>query len=76
VELSSRLLGSLENPSTYHWNEAKRVFRYLNGTRDLGILICGLNENGQNELIAYSDSDFADSKDYKSTSGCVILLLQ
>ena len=31
----------LENPKGIHWDGVKRIFRYLNGTRNFGILFQG-----------------------------------
>lgn len=51
--------------------EVKRIFRYLNGTRDLGIQYN--NRYNEREIEAYCDSDFAGDPDTrKSTSGFVI----
>lgn len=64
VSLLSRYM---ENPSVKHLQVAKRVLRYLKGTADFGILY---KKGGVNELIAYTDSDYAgDIDDRKSTSG-------
>ena len=54
-------------PSIKHWSAVKRIFRYLNGTIDLGILY---GKNVDSTCIGYSDSDWAgDRDDRKSTSG-------
>jgi hypothetical protein len=51
---------------------AKRVLRYLKGTLDFGIFY---KKGGNNDLVAYTDSDYAgDLGDRKSTSGYVFLL--
>ena len=51
-----------------HLTAVKRIFRYLNGTKDFGLWYpCSNNF----ELVGYSDADFAGYKvDRKSTSGC------
>lgn len=69
VSLLSRFM---ENPSAKHMLLAKRVLRYLKGTTDFGILY----KKGEiNELVAYTDSDYAgDMDDRKSTSGYVFML--
>ena len=55
-------------PTTKHWTAVKRIFRYIKGTCDLGILNSGYS-------VGYSDADWAgDRSDRKSTSGyCFIL---
>lgn len=58
---------NLEKPNQHHWLLVKRIFRYLKGTIDLGILYCK-NENFE----TFSDADYAgDKKTRKSTSGTV-----
>jgi hypothetical protein len=48
------------------------VLRYLKGTIDFGIFY---KKGGDDELVAYTDSDYAgDLEDKKSTSGYVFLL--
>lgn len=69
VSLISRFI---ENPTQLHLQAAKRVLRYLKGTTDFGIFY---RKGGDDELIGYSDSDYAgDLEDRKSTSGYVFLL--
>jgi transposase InsO family protein len=67
VSTLSRYLG---NPSRTHFAAVKRVFRYLQGTKELGTQY-GLSSE---TLLGYSDSDWAGSKDdRKSTSGHIFL---
>jgi transposase InsO family protein len=55
------------NPSKEHWVAVKRIFRYLRGTTDLGLLY---KKSSPAELIGYSDADWGgDIQDSKSTSG-------
>jgi len=69
VNLISRYM---ENPTEFHLQVAKRVLRYLKGTLDFGIFY---KKGGNNELVAYTNSDYArDLGDRKSTSGYVFLL--
>jgi len=69
VSLISRYM---ENPTELHLQVAKRVLRYLKGTLDFGIFY---NKGRNNDLVAYTDSDYAgDLGDRKSTSGYVFLL--
>ncbi|KFD60198.1 hypothetical protein M514_09835 [Trichuris suis] len=60
----------LESPTKADWEAVKRIFKYLRGTTDFGILYKGkANSRG---LEAYSDADFAgDVKLRKSMSGVV-----
>lgn len=69
VSLISRYM---ENPTEVHLLAAKRIFRYLKGTADFGILC----KNGrESSLIGFSDSDYAgDLDDRKSTSGFVFMM--
>ncbi|KAL0359253.1 UNVERIFIED_CONTAM: Retrovirus-related Pol polyprotein from transposon TNT 1-94 [Sesamum angustifolium] len=59
------------NPGIEHWKAAKKVMRYLQGTKDLQIY-----KHTENlEVVGYSDSDFAGCLDTrKSTSGYIFLL--
>lgn len=69
VCLTSRYM---EKPTEVHLQAAKRIMRYLRGTVNFGILY---SSQGKEELIAYTDSDYAgDIDDRKSTSGYVFLL--
>ena len=62
----------MENPTKLHLQAAKRVLRYLRGTIDFGIFY---RKGGDDELVAYTDRDYAgDLEDRKSTSGYVFLL--
>lgn len=59
----------MEAPTVLHQQAVKRVFRYLKGTTELGILY---RKGGEGSLFAYSDSDYAGDLDgRKSTSGYV-----
>lgn len=59
----------MDAPTLLHEMAVKRVCRYLKGTTELGILY---KREGQETLLAYSDSDYAgDLDDRKSTSGYV-----
>jgi hypothetical protein len=61
----------MSNPNPTHWAAVKRVFRYLNGTRTLGITY---EAGGEFEPLAYSDSDWGSNpNDRKSISGMVFL---
>jgi hypothetical protein len=67
------------DPSNEHLVALKRVFRYLNGTKDWRLRFGGalgestLGGEGEGALRCYVDSDYAGCPDdYKSTSGLVI----
>ena len=65
------LARQLKKPKNCHWEAAKRVLRYLKGTRDLGITYCASNEQ---PVVGYSDSDWGtDPVDRKSTAGHVFM---
>nr|CAH66646.1 OSIGBa0146I21.3 [Oryza sativa] len=42
-------------PTKRHWTEVKNVFRYLNGTRDLGLFF---KKNQDSTLIGYTDARY------------------
>ncbi|CDF77556.1 Retrovirus-related Gag-Pol polyprotein [Chondrus crispus] len=58
------------NPCESHWAGVKRVMRYVQGTRNLGIVFD--NKSKSPELLGFSDADWAGCSDSrKSTSGYV-----
>ncbi len=63
-----------ENPGPTHWKAAKRVLKYLAGTRNHGLCFDGRHIDN-NLLIGYSDADYAgDCDTRRSTSGFVFVL--
>jgi hypothetical protein len=57
----------MQEPRESHWNAAKKVLRYLQGTKDYGL---EYKRNKKFRLVGYSDADFArDVDDRASTSG-------
>ena len=53
-------------PKESHFNAVKRIFRYLNSTKDLGLFYPKAQSL---DLLSYSDADYAGSRiDQKSTS--------
>jgi len=63
----------MANPSQAHWEQAKRVLRYLKGTSD-SALEYGKDAHGA-ELVGWSDSDYAsDSSSRRSRTGYVFML--
>lgn len=62
----------MDKPTELHLQAAKRVLRYVKGTMELGIQY---KRGGAEELLGFTDSDYAgDVDDRKSTSGYVFLL--
>ena len=60
------------NPTRRHWTGIKRILRYLKGTSDLGLYY---SSSVEEELIGYSDSDWAgDLDNRKSVSGYMFKL--
>ena len=62
------------NPSIDHWKAAKKVLRYLQGTKDYMLTF---KRYDQLEVIGYTDSDFASCLDSrKSTFGYLFMLAE
>jgi hypothetical protein len=60
------------DPGLQHWMAAKRVLRYLAGTRDWGITYRKITDLPHDNLFhGYSDASFADNEDQTSTTGFV-----
>lgn len=56
-------------PREEHWKAVKRVFRYLNGTRDIGLVYKKVETP---KIVCYTDADWAgDHESRKSLSGMV-----
>jgi hypothetical protein len=70
----------MHNPTTDHYNAAKRILRYIKGTLDSGIMfkkgdLWDKQAQLTVQLSAFSDADWAgDPNDRKSTTGFVIML--
>lgn len=66
-----KLARYVENLTSEHWQCVKRVFRYLQGTKNLELKY----EAGPCQLQAYVDADWAGSQeDRKSTTGYCLTL--
>ena len=64
----------MANPAVSHWNAAKRVFRYLQGTQEHALVYGGHGGKDQ-PLYGYSDSDWGnDVNDRRSVTGWVFFL--
>ena len=60
------------NPGLDHWRAAKKVMRYLQGTKDYMLMF---RHTDSLEVVGYSDADFAGCVDSrKSTSGYIFML--
>ena len=60
------------NPSPEHWTAIKHVFRYLNGTQDLGIIYKKMSKIN---LDGYTDANWGSNPvDQKSISGYIYLI--
>nr|CAD40421.3 OSJNBa0065J03.17 [Oryza sativa Japonica Group] len=58
-------------PTKHHWTGVKNVFRYLNGTRDLGLFF---KKNQDSTLIGYTDASYlSDPHNARSQTGFVFL---
>ena len=61
----SHLSQYLDAPRTTHLHAVTRVFRYLSGTKDLKLVLGGLDST----VVGYSDSDWASQTHRHSISG-------
>ena len=60
------------NPGVDHWRAAKKVMRYLQGTKDYMLMY---RQTDNLDLVGYSDADFAGCVDSrKSTSGYIFIM--
>ena len=66
----STLSQFLENPGEAHWEAAKRVFRYLAGTKDLSLMYGG----ERYDLVGYTDADGASQEHRHAISGHAFLI--
>ena len=61
------------NPGMDHWRVAKKVLRYLQGTKDYTLMY---RQTDNLDLVGYFDADFAGCVDYrKSTSGYIFIMV-
>jgi len=65
---TSQVSRFLQNPGQKHWTGVKRILRYFQGTKDVGIIYSGDTIN----LEMFADADFAGNVDSRrSTSGYI-----
>ena len=62
------------NPTNAHFQAAKRVFRYLQGTQTTGLIYGGNHNEITKRVQGYCDADYAADSDRKSISGYVFTL--
>jgi hypothetical protein len=61
----------MHQPHESHWRAAKRILRYVSGTKFYGLFYTSANDSN---VVAYTDADWAGSlDDRKSTSGYAFL---
>ena len=61
----------MQNPMVSHWTAAKRIMRYLKGTKECGIIY----SRGDLTLKAFCDADWAgDPNDRRSTTSLVVFI--
>eukprot|EP00873_Tetraselmis_striata_P020669 jgi/Tetstr1/440933/TSEL_029202.t1 len=73
AEVVSKLCRVMAKPEERHWQAAKRVLRYLKGTKTLGLTFSGGKADGL--LHGYCDADWAgDVVSRRSTTGFVFML--
>lgn len=71
----SELSRFVSDPGSVHMQAAKRVLRYLKGTKDLGLRFTRPSDGSLNQLWGYVDSDWAGCADTrKSTTGYALML--
>ncbi|KAL5538471.1 hypothetical protein UlMin_045758 [Ulmus minor] len=62
----------LSNPGTSHWQTAKKVLRYLQGTKDHMLTYQWTNNL---DIVGFCDTDFGDCvDDKKSTTGYIFMM--
>ena len=64
-----------QNPGPEHWIALKRVFRYLQGTQNLGLVYGGALSWPDQILTAYTDADYGSNpNDRRSISGSTYII--
>ena len=72
ISYSVNLLArKMQNPSIQDWQDTKRIFRYLQGTKEMKLVY----QKKKSELHGFSDASYAEDKeDRKSKSGHVFMM--
>src|SRR6202012_296081 len=77
----NQLTKFLSDPGISHWNAAKHLLRYMQGTRSYGLLFGNIDDPFPlfrgfaaypDTFTSFSDSDWAQAENRKSISGFVI----
>ena len=68
----NRLASFIANPTLSHWNTAKQVMRYLNGTKNYGITYSQIKDSNDH-IHGYSDASFANNSDCTSVSSYIFM---
>jgi hypothetical protein len=67
----SQLARKMQDPSYQDWHNTKRIFRYLQGTKNMKLVY----QRKKSELCGFSDASYAeDRQDRKSTSGHIFMM--
>ncbi|XP_041009156.1 uncharacterized mitochondrial protein AtMg00810-like [Juglans microcarpa x Juglans regia] len=68
----NRVCQFMHNPRLPHWSAVKRILRYLNNTRQLGL---SFSSSSSIKLTAFSDADWAGCPDDRRSTGgfCIYL---
>ena len=73
LAFATGMLGRFQsNPGPDHWKAAKKVLRYMQGTKDLMLTY---RKSDNLEVVGYSDSDFAGCVDSKKSTSVYIFTL-
>ena len=62
----------LSDPGQSHWKAAKKVLRYLQGTKDLMLTYRRTDTLG---VVGFSNSDYAGCVDDKNSTSCYIFIM-
>jgi hypothetical protein len=66
----SNLCKFMSDPGPKHWETAKRVLRYLKGTKDVPLVL-----GGEPTLRGYTDADFAGDRDDRKSTGAYVFTI-
>lgn len=55
-----------KNPTVAHWTAVKRIFRYLQGTKELKLVY---TQDGNEKITGYCDADWASDFDWGRKDG-------
>ena len=71
-----RLSQYCEHPLKMHWNAVKRIYRYIKGTQDMGIVYDAKSTpSSETSVIGYCDSDWAGCSDSRKSTEAYVFLL-